>query len=66
MLIEDDRVIEICKIVLHVLMKILELFNYLYMYIYIYIYIYIHIYICMSVCVCVCVCVNHDSVFNRR
>ena len=62
MLIEDDRVIEICKIVLHVLMKILELFNYLYMYIFIYIYTHIYMY----ECVCVCVCVNHDSVFNRR
>ena len=47
MLPDDDRVIETCKSVLNVLMKILDFLNN--------IYIYIYIYICVCVCVCACV-----------
>jgi len=43
MLPEDDRMIEICRSVLSVLMQILDTLNY--------------IYICVCVCVCVCMCV---------
>jgi len=42
MLPEDDRVIETCRSVLNVLMKILDFLN-----IYIYIYIYVHVLVCV-------------------
>jgi len=50
MLPEDDRMIEICRSVLSVLMQILDTLNY--------------IYICVCVCVCMYVCVYmHVFVF---